>query len=80
MFEVEVFWHLTVCKQRIILNWIVWNRTVHRYKNGFGNNNQQWLMRHETKPNQNSLRQYWVPDLQPVNDLRILLWSLPYGL
>ena len=33
-----VFWHLTVCKQKtvLILKWIVWNRTVYRYKNGFG--------------------------------------------
>ena len=37
-FEIELFWHLTVCKQKTILiqNWIVWNRTTFRYKNGFG--------------------------------------------
>ena len=30
MFEIELFWHLTVCKQKtiLILNWTVWNRTV----------------------------------------------------
>ena len=45
----ELFWHLTVCKQKtiLILNWIVWNRTV--YKNEFGINNLQWLMYHQTK-------------------------------
>ena len=47
----RTFWHLTVCKLKIILNWIVWNRTVYMYKNGFGLNNLQWLMYHQTKPN-----------------------------
>ena len=32
------------------LNWIVWNRTVYMYKNGFGINDLQWLICHETKP------------------------------
>ena len=35
----------------LMLNWIVWNRTVYKYKNGFGINNLQWLMYHKTKPN-----------------------------
>ena len=52
MFEIQLFWHLTECKQKtiLILNWIVWNRTVYVYKNGFGINNLQWLMCHQTKP------------------------------
>ena len=27
MFEIKLFWHLTVCKQKTmrILNWIAWN-------------------------------------------------------
>ena len=39
-----------------MLNWIVWNRTVYMYKNGFGNGwyaikpNQMKL--NQTKPNQ----------------------------
>ena len=30
MFETELLWYLTVCKQRIILmlNWIVWNKII----------------------------------------------------
>ena len=39
MFEIELFLHLTECRQRkaiLILNWIVWKRTVYMYKNGFG--------------------------------------------
>ena len=35
----------------LMLNWIVWNRTVYMYKNGFGINNLLWLMCHKTKPN-----------------------------
>ena len=36
LFEIELFWHLAVCKQKTVLrlNWIVCNKTV--YKNGFG--------------------------------------------
>ena len=34
------------------LHWIVWNRTVYMYKNGFGIDNLQWLMCHKTKPDQ----------------------------
>ena len=37
----------------LILNWIVWNRTVYMYKNGFGINSPWWLMWHKTNPNQN---------------------------
>ena len=35
MLEIELFLHLAVCKQRktvLMLNWIVWNRTVSMYK------------------------------------------------
>ena len=35
-----------------MLNRTVWNRTVLIYKNRFGINNLQWLICHETKPNQ----------------------------
>ena len=37
LFENKLFWYLIVCKQKTILtlNWIVWNRTVYLYKNGF---------------------------------------------
>ena len=54
MFEIELFWHLTMYKQKTILiqNLIVWNRIVYMYKNGFGINNLQWLMCQKTKPNQ----------------------------
>ena len=37
-----------------MLNWIVWNRTVYMYKNGFGVNNIQWLNYH--KPNQTRIK------------------------
>ena len=44
MFEIEIFWHLTVCKKTVfIINWIVWNTTVSMYKNVYGINNLQWL-------------------------------------
>ena len=36
----------------LMLNLIVWNRTVYTYKNGFGINGLQWLMRHKTQSNQ----------------------------
>ena len=38
MFEKELFWHITMCKQKTILlpNWIVSGRTVYMYKSGFG--------------------------------------------
>ena len=34
MFEIELFWHLTLCKQKttLILNWIVWNRIANVFK------------------------------------------------
>ena len=35
-----------------MLNWIVWNKTVYMYKNGFGINNLQLLICHKTKPKQ----------------------------
>ena len=38
-------------KAILILNWIVWNRTVYMYKNGFGINSLQWWMCYKTKPN-----------------------------
>ena len=49
LFEMELFWHLTVWKQKtiLILNWIVWNRTVYMYKNE--------LMCHKTKRNQSNV-------------------------
>ena len=30
LLEIELFWHLNVCKQKsiLILNWIIWNGTV----------------------------------------------------
>ena len=35
--KIEVFLHLTVCKQKtvLLLDWIVWNRTVYMYKNRY---------------------------------------------
>ena len=49
-----IAWNRTVLtfKLRIKLNWVVWNRSVYMYKNGFGINNQQWLMCHKTKARQ----------------------------
>ena len=47
MFEIEVFWHLTMGKQKkkkktiLILKLNVWNRTVYMNKNGFGIDNLQ---------------------------------------
>ena len=37
-FEIVLFWHLTMCKQKtkLRLNWIVWNIFVYMTKNGFG--------------------------------------------
>ena len=54
MFEIELFWHLNVHKQKtmLILNWIFWSRTVYIYKNGFGINDLHGLICHKTKPNQ----------------------------
>ena len=42
------------------LNWIVWNRTVYIYINGFGTNVPQWLMCHKTKLNQTKPKPYFV--------------------
>ena len=38
---------------QIKLNWVIWNRMIYMFKNGFGISNLQWLMCHKTKPNQN---------------------------
>ena len=42
MFEIELFWHLTVRKQNTILrlNWLVRNRTVYLYKSPYQRNNK----------------------------------------
>ena len=47
----ELFWHLTVCQQNSMLNWIVWNRTVFMNKMDLALNNLQRLMCHKTKSN-----------------------------
>ena len=52
LFETELFFFL-LWNYVHLLNWIVWNRTIYMHKNGFGNNNLQWLMCHKTKPNYN---------------------------
>ena len=44
----------------LMLNWIVWNRTVYMYKNEFIINNLQWLMYHKTKPNQTKPRSQYL--------------------
>ena len=44
MGQIELNWVL-------MLNWIVWNRTVYMYKNDLALNNLQWLICHKTKPN-----------------------------
>ena len=28
LFDIELFWHFTVCGQKLYLDWIVWIRTV----------------------------------------------------
>ena len=47
LFEIELFWHL---KCVLMINWIVWNRSVNRFKNWYGikTNNGWWAF----KPNQ----------------------------
>ena len=57
LLEIELFWHLTECKQKTILklSWIIWNKTLYKYKNGFGINNLQWMMDDKTKQNQTKL-------------------------
>ena len=51
---VAPYWVLSIGQTELdcvlMLNWIVWNKTVNMYKNGFGINNLQWLMCHKTKP------------------------------
>ena len=44
----------------LMLNRIIWNRTVYMYKNGFGSNNLQRLMCYKTKPNQTKLRLFYA--------------------
>ena len=40
-----------MCKKIVlILNWIVWNRTVYMSEMDLALNNLQWLIRHKTKP------------------------------
>ena len=39
-----------------MLNWIIWNWAVYMYKKDLALNNLQWLIGHETKPNQTNLR------------------------
>ena len=59
MFEIELFWHLTECKQKtiLILNWIVWNIIMFScIKMDLALNNLQWLICHKTKPNQTKLK------------------------
>ena len=53
MFEIEIFIHLTVRKHKniLILNWIVWNRTVLCIKIDLAFNNLQRLKCHKTKLN-----------------------------
>ena len=43
-----------------MLNWIVCDRTDYLHKNGFGVNNQQSLLCHETKPNQTNRQFYFI--------------------
>ena len=54
MLEIELFFHLTVCKQNtvLMLDWIVWNRSIYMYKIDLALNNLQWLICHKTKSNQ----------------------------
>ena len=57
MFEIGLFLHLNVYKQKIalMLNWIVWNRTVHMYKKDLALNNLQSSICYKTKPNKTKL-------------------------
>ena len=65
MLEIELFLHLSICKQKTILtvNWIVGNRTVYIYKSIFGINNLRWLISHKTKPNQISELLHFQPNI-----------------
>ena len=47
--EHNCFWHWNCV---LMLNWIVWNRTIYKYENGFSINNLQWLLSHQMQPNQ----------------------------
>ena len=49
MLEIEPFWRLNCV---LLLNWIVWNRTVSMHKMDLVLNNLQWLIYCKTKPNQ----------------------------
>ena len=53
----------------LMLNWIVWNRTVYMYKNVFSINNLQWLTYHKTKPNNHI-------DARALND-QLIDWFRP---
>ena len=50
----KLFWHLTLNKHKavLMLNWIVWNRTVYLYKMDFELFKPQSLICHKTKPKQ----------------------------
>ena len=43
-------------------NWFVWDRDVSMNKNGFGIDNQQWLICHKTKPNQTKPKSQTTPN------------------
>ena len=53
VFDIETVYK--VKKTIVILNSIVWNRTVYTNKNGVSINNQQLSMYHKIKPNQTNL-------------------------
>ena len=56
-----------------MLNWIIWNRTIYIYKNGYDINNLQ-LMCHKTKQNQTKPNQ--TNDLLIVSRIPIEGFSL----
>ena len=49
----------------LMLNWIVWNRTVYMFKMDSALNIQQWLIYHKTKPNQTILFPFKKVDTRP---------------
>ena len=54
-----------MCKQKqtiLILNWLVWNKTVYMYKMDLALNNLLCLMCHKTKPNETILENYIQPN------------------
>ena len=53
-----MFWHR---KCVLMLNWVVWNRTVYMCKNESHFNNLQWLMCHKNRTKLSSINQ--VPEL-----------------